>query len=186
MVMTEKEKTILTAGLIFAGMLLIIFIYLHFVYFAPGVEARKKQVDALVAEKKKLTADLASMQAFVKNQAEVEQMKQQITRAMAKLPSQPNAVEFLDELRTTLERTGVKQSRVEPLKPTMRNLYTELPYIVQGSARYHEFGQFLNLIECNPRRFMRVSSFDVRNNNNRPMIHPISVGMSTFMFNRGG
>jgi len=182
MVLSDKEKNALAAGLILAVMLIAVLIYFHFFFFKPAIVAREKEIAKArteIAAKKK---ELAEMQAFLKNQAEVEQMEQQLRRAAERLPTQPAPIEFLEELRSTLEETGVKQSRVEPRKVSSRDLYTEIPYLIQGSARYHEFGQFLNLIECNPRRFMRVSGFDLRNNDARPTIHPVSVNISTFMF----
>lgn len=184
MTLTEKEKNVLTAGLVLAGMFVVIFAYLHLMFFKTQVTSDTRKINDLKKETAALEKEYVSMTAFLQNRREVEAMRNQLAAATRKLPSEPESIEFLKELRASLERTGMAQTRVTPKPFVPRALYTEIPYEVQGSARYHEFGQFLNLIECNPRRFMRVNSFDVRNSTERPTIHPITVGISTFMFNR--
>lgn len=182
--LNEKEKDVLTAGLILAAVFAAIFAYLQFFVFADRIAKNEKVKKEFVAKSADLQKELDEMNDLIKEEAQIQEMYNRLKRAMNKLPNESRPIEFLDELRTTLEKTGVSQRRVAPGVPKSRTLYTEIPYEVQGSARYHEFGQFLNLIECNPRRFMRVNSFDVRNNNARPTVHPITVGISTFMFNK--
>ncbi len=184
MALNDKERNVLTAGLILAGMFMVIFVYLHFVFFKKAIASNQKQQSKIEAETADLRKELNSMVSFLREREKVNLMKERLEIATSKLPSEPQAVKFLEELRTTLERTGVRQRRVSPKTFVPRTLYTEIPYEVQGSARYHEFGQFLNLIECNPRRFMRVNSFDLRNSDARPTVHPVTIGISTFMFNR--
>lgn len=186
MALSEKEKNVLTAGLILAGMFLFIFGYLHFFFFNSHIESNNRQIEEFRKKTLEKDKELAAMKEVVRKQDEVASMNERLKRVTAKLPSTPQAIEFLEELRASLERTGVRQTRVAPKPYVSRTLYTEIPYEVQGSARYHEFGQFLNIIECNPRRFMRINSIDIRENPARPSIHPVTVGISTFMFNKGG
>lgn len=183
MALNEKEKNVLTAGLVLAGMFLVILVYLQFAFFSKDIAGNQKKVATLTTETSGLNKRYLEMTAFVQNRKEVEAMRNQLAAATRKLPSEPESLEFLKELRSSLERTGMKQTRVAPKPFVPRALYTEMPYEVQGSARYHEFGQFLNLIECNPRRFMRVNSFDMKNSDSRPTVHPVVVGISTFIFN---
>lgn len=184
MALNEKEKNVLTAGLILAGMFLVIIVYMHFAFFKAQIARNNTQITKLEKETQGLQKEFAGMKAFLQNAKQVEAMRNQLAAATKKLPSAPESLEFLKELRASLERTGMKQTKVAPKPFIPRALYTEIPYEVQGSARFHEFGQFLNLIECNPRRFMRVNSFEIKDNNKRPTIHPVTVGISTFMFNK--
>jgi len=184
MALTEREKNVLSVGLILAGLCIAVFIYVHWALFSPQIRRNEATIKKTEETTRALEKELAGMKAFLQNRKEVEAMRNQLAVAARKLPSEPESLEFLKELRASLERTGMKQTRVAPKPFVPRALYTEIPYEVQGSARYHEFGQFLNLIECNPRRFMRVNSFDIKNSGTRPTIHPVTVGISTFMFNK--
>ena len=186
MTFNEKEKNVLKVGLIFAGMLVFIFVYLHLFFFKAQIDRNERAVSDIMTKTKDMNKELGAIRDFLQKQSETEAMGKRVERMNAKLPSSAKAIEFLDELRASFERTGVRQNKITPKPYKSRTLFTEIPYEVAGNARYHEFGQFLNIIECNPRRFMRVNSLEIRDNPGRPSIHPVTVGISTFMFNKGG
>jgi Tfp pilus assembly protein PilO len=79
-----------------------------------------------------------------------------------------------------LHNTGVDYDAVRPLPDRRRQLFTEMPYLIDSNAAFHEFGQFLNLIEENPNRFMRVSHIDVTNSREHPTVHPANLEITTF------
>ncbi|MCB2153981.1 type 4a pilus biogenesis protein PilO [bacterium] len=181
MVFTEKNKQALLIGLIMAAFLGFLVGYYYWLS-KPVIAKTQKERGTLNAQIKKDQAEINRMRALIENTAEREQMAEVVRRAKERLPEDRRAIEFLTLLRDSLTKTGVVQTRVAPEAPKRRALYEEIPYSVKGSARYHEFGQFLNLIECNPDRFMRVNGFSLSNDPNRPSIHPMEVGISTFMF----
>lgn len=180
--MTERNKQILIAGLIFAFLLMGVVIYYYFMAVSPAIKRNSAQVvdlDKKIAEANK---ELSEIEALIADTETLAQLQEQVERAKRLLPENEEALEFLGILRESLRRTGVSQSNIRKLKAADRTLYREIPYLVSGEARYHEFGQFVNLIECNPERFMRVNTFTLRNNDSRPSIHPMEIGISTFMF----
>jgi len=180
--MTEKQKQTLTVGLLVAALVAFVLGY----WFAVNVQADVKAARAKQAELAKEIADskarIAEIETFLKNRGELEKMLEEVNRAKRRLPSDAQAIEFLAVLTDSLNKTGVSVSEVTPQPQVPRSMYTEIPYLIKGSARYHEFGQFLNLIECHPDRFMRVSTFRFLKNDKRPSIHPMEARIQTFMF----
>ncbi|RMH29774.1 MAG: hypothetical protein D6691_02160, partial [Candidatus Hydrogenedentota bacterium] len=93
---------------------------------------------------------------------------------------------FFQALSKVLQVTRVDYTELEPLKEVSRSAYVEIPYRIKGTARYHDFGHFLNLIEDNPDRFMRVRTFTIENRDDRPSVHPVTIELATFMFVKRG
>ncbi|MBX3730155.1 MAG: type 4a pilus biogenesis protein PilO [Candidatus Sumerlaeia bacterium] len=182
---TEKQKQVLTVGLLLCGVLLIFTLYFQFMFFKEAVEEARKAQTAASAEITKLNGDIKRMQDFIRNDEELKRLQARVEVAKRRLPSDPQAIQFLEVLRDSLQKTNVSFTRIEKLATVNRRLYEEIPYRVRGAARYHEFGQFINLIECHPERFMRVSEFTLDNNDARPTIHPMNIRISTFMFGAG-
>lgn len=183
--LTEKQKQVLVLGLVFCGILLGFTLYFQIMFFSKDVANAKTETDKKQAEIKTLQAEIDKMNAFIRNDAELRQLEEKVAFAKKRLPSDPQAIQFMELLRDSLQKTNVGFTRIERTNPIVRTLYQEIPYLVKGSARYHEFGQFLNLIECHPERFLRVSEFTLDNSTNRPTVHPMNVKISTFMFQTG-
>jgi type IV pilus assembly protein PilO len=137
----------------------------------------KKEIDK---DKK----EFEKMRLMVEQEDKVKADLAIVEEAIKRLPSRKDRFNFFIELSDVLQLTGVKYSRITPKKAIGKNFYTELPYEIKCLARYHEFGQFLNMIEQNPNRFMRVKSFVVRNDKDRPSLHPVTLSLATFMFNQ--
>ncbi len=180
--MNEKQKQALTVGLIFSVLLAFIVGYWYFMNVRDTVEKSRAEQTKIAAEIKSQKARLNEIEVFMANKDELEEMLLRVEKAKHRLPDDPEAIEFLAILTDSLNKTGVSVIEVSPRNHIPRALYVEIPYFIKGSARYHEFGQLLNLIECNPERFMRVSTFKMFKNDKRPSIHPIEVQIATFMF----
>lgn len=184
MTFDEQAKKRLTLGLFCAVVIFAALAYWHYSFLKPVYKKYDSQTKALTGEISKLKGDLEEISKAEKARGEVENMRKIVAEAAKRLPSTPDAAGFYQELIRILRITGVLTTRVDPGGNRVQTLYTEIPYGIQCQCRYHEFGQFLNLIEENQTRFMRVNSFVLNNNDNRPSIHPISVNISTFMFNK--
>ncbi len=180
--MNEKQKQALTVGLIFAVLLGFIIGYWYMMSVRETIERSIKKQEELAAEIKSNEARLKEIRDFMENKDELEEMLARVEKAKRRLPDDPEAIEFLAILTDSLNKTGVSVSEVSPRDPINRTMYVEIPYFIKGSARYHEFGQLLNLIECHPDRFMRVSTFKMFKNDQRPSIHPVEAQIATFMF----
>jgi len=184
MTFDEQAKKSLTVGLFCAVVIFAGVAYWHYSFLKPLYKKYDSQIKVLNGEISKYKGDLDEINQAEKARGEVENMRRIVAEATKRLPSTPDAAGFYQELIRILRITGVLTTRVEPGGNRAQPYYTEIPYGIQCQCRYHEFGQFLNLIEENQTRFMRVNSFVINNNNNRPSIHPISVNISTFMFNK--
>ena len=184
MTLDEQAKKTLSVGLIIAGLIFAGFAYWHFVILKIHYKRNEGLKKTLNDEIKTYRAQMKEIQEMEAQKDRIEEMRKIVAEAARRLPDTADAVGFYQELIRILRITGVQTERVAPGANRVQTLYTEIPYGVVCQCRYHELGQFLNLIEENQNRFMRVNSFDVGNNNNRPSIHPVKIGISTFMFNK--
>jgi Tfp pilus assembly protein PilO len=183
MELDEQAKKSMTVGIFIALMLAAGFAYYHYIWLKPYYQNYENKKKSLNTEIKTLNAELREILDLEKQKDKIAEMQRVVNEAAKRLPNTPDAAGFYQELIRVLRITGVFAMRVEPGKKRSEVMYTEIPYSIACQCRYHEFGQFLNLIEDNQSRFMRVNSFTIKNNNDRPSIHPISVNISTFMFN---
>jgi Tfp pilus assembly protein PilO len=181
--MTDQNKTALTIGLILAVLLAIVVAYWDFSTVQPRLRANVQAKQTAQQQIKDRTARLKEIDTFIADADARERLIAQVVSAQKRLPKDQQADEFLDILRIAMRDTGVAFSRIEPPRsPVQRSNYEELNFLIRGSARFHEFGQFVNIIECHPDRFMRVSGFTIGQNAKRPSIHPVDLNVSTFLF----
>lgn len=180
---TDRQKSkFLIIG--FTGaVLLVVVLYFHFI-IGRGQERdymmRSKRMETEIASAKK---NLDEIKALMSEKDKLEEQRALIGKVIKRLPSSPDAPGFLMALVGILRTTGIIQEIVKPDSVRDRTQYTEIPYTVEAHGRYHELGEFLTLLEQNPQRFMRVRSFSVDNNMERPSVHPIKMEIATFMFN---
>lgn len=183
MQLTDQNKTALTIGLILAAIAAIVVLYFDFATVRPALTNNARTRTTAQNQIKEREARLAEINKFIADADARQRLIAQVEAAQRRLPSDQQAEEFLDILRLAMRDTGVAFSRISPpTSPIQRSNYEELNFTIQGSARYHEFGQFVNIIECHPDRFMRVSGFSIGQNARRPSIHPVNLNVSTFLF----
>lgn len=182
--MSESNKQALTIGVILAVLVGILLGYVYYMYVGPDLVVEKGRQVKLEDTIKTDKAELRRMEDFINDKASRDKLTAVVEEAKQRLPSDEKAIEFFDLLRDCLARTNVTQTRIAPMGAVKRPSYYEIPYEIVGSARYHEFGQFVNMIECNPRRFMRLSKMELSTSSERPSIHPLSLTVSTFQFSR--
>lgn len=181
---SEQQKSQLMLIAVFSVILLCIVGYYHFFVGRPKVQNLNRQAQSVQADIDKKTTELEEIRTLLAQRERLEQRRRVINKVIQRLPSRPDAPGFLVALVSILRQTGIIQRYVTPEQTANRNQYTEIPYEVGAFGRYHELGQFLTLVEQNPARFMRVKDLKLSNNLNRPSIHPITLQISTFMFNR--
>ncbi|MDX2177853.1 MAG: type 4a pilus biogenesis protein PilO [Candidatus Sumerlaeia bacterium] len=186
MALSEKNRQTLLA-IVIGGLVLIAgSAYYYFMFAAAEIESNKKVTAEAEQKARDARRELANLQALIANDDQRELMKRLVDRVKTKLPSDPESTEFFRFVEETLRRTGVSMSRLAPEDPVARELFIEVPFSMRGGARYHEFGQLLNVVECSPERLMRVAEFKIDNDPARPSVHPIEVMITTFTFNEAG
>lgn len=184
MVLSAVDKKALQIGVFLAVLLGGLCGYYYFFFVKKEMEANAKRVEKLDGDIKELKSTYARMQGMLSRKDEIEAESRKILEVKRRLPDTEDAPGFLSALVNILRITNVVNERVAPEKTQRRNLYTEIPYTIECSSRYHDFGEFLTLVEQNPERFMRVKSFTIANDDTRPSFHPISVSLATFKFNK--
>lgn len=182
MALNEKNKQTLLAGGILGVAILVIIIYFGLTMVRPQVDKQKADIAKLETDIKKNRAELNRLKNFINDEGSRGEVIATFERISSRLPPQQDPFEVFELLRDYFEGTDVVFTYLEPGRQTSRGRYFEYPFIIRGSARYHEFGQLVNLIECNPSRLMHVNSFRLTNNDRRPSIHPMELGISTFTF----
>lgn len=184
--LTPKERDVVKALFILAVFCVAGLGYYFYWFVKPQMKLDADAVKKLNVEIKELDSRLAQMDEAEKNMAALKEKQAVLQQISAKLPNSIDAPGFYQALVKILQVTRVEYSSLRQLKEIVHSVYTEIPYSIVCRARYHDFGHFLNLIEENPDRFMRVKTFSVENQDKRPSVHPVTVQIATFMFNSKG
>ena len=182
--LTPKQKDVLKALAILLAVAVGIVAFLDFGQWRNQIKIMKQTTDKIGGEIKTMEARIREIDRALANVDELRRKQELLAQISAKLPDSPDAPGFYNALVKILQSTRINYTALEPKPPAERTAYMEIPYSITCAGRYHDFGQFLNLIEENPDRFMRVKSFTIDNSDKRPSIHPITVDIATFMFLR--
>ena len=180
--LTEKNKQALIVGCILGSAILIIVVYFGFMFVEPNVKVLNDQSDKLDTEYTANQKTLTEYKQYLADTKLRDQVEDAFSRVSSRLPAMQDPVEVFDLLRDYIEGSDVTFTVLEPKPALNRERFTEYPFTLKGTARYHEFGQLVNLIECNPDRLMRVTDFSLANNDKRPSIHPMQINLTTYTF----
>jgi Tfp pilus assembly protein PilO len=184
MPMNEKDKITLFLGIIIPVMIVGIFYYFDMQIFKPKREQLKADTEQLQDEINALNQEMRDMKAALARKDEILKIYEAVVERAGALQTQLDWEGNLKQINRMVTQTGISTKTVSPKAHTSHSLYTDFPYGIAGQSRYHEFGLLLNLIELNPERMMRVKQFDVSNNKDTPIIHPFSLTLATYVFNR--
>ena len=177
----KNKQTLIVAGVL-GGAIFLIVLYFGFMMILPQAKEMAAETEKVKTAREKNEQDLKKFKELIGNTALRTEVTETFSRVSSRLPREQDPIEVFGLLRGYFEGTDVQFTYLEPGKQTSRGRYFEYPFVIRGRARYHEFGQLVNLIECNPNRLMYVNSFRLTNDARRPSIHPMEVGVSTFTF----
>ena len=150
-----------------------------------AVAVSTKQANDAIEKQKVVDAKLEEFAKFkkdVEDSGTWEELKLRLSLIESRLPKTEEAFGFFEALDEILRKTSVSNQRLEKQKTNPEVRYTEIPYSIRAVGRYHEFGQFLSLVENNEKRFMRVKTFQITDDAKRPSLHPIGVEIATYSF----
>jgi len=181
---TDQNKRLLQFAVAFGLIGLIAAGYLWYVWGSNIVENETKRQDELSGELRRLNTELAEINQSAELQKEITEKQEFLDKASRRLPSSPNAEGFLAALSDMLDKSNANVLLINPMEVQPRSTYVEIPWAVDTIAQYVEFGIFLNLVEQNPQRLMRVKEFAVDNDPELPGYHNVAVQIGTFMFNK--
>jgi Tfp pilus assembly protein PilO len=183
MELNEQQKRMLLI-VVFVGFIgLVTTAYLWYIWGSGIVKTSRQKVETAATETASIEAELTKINEFqALTQSEYSVIEAKLERMTRRLPPSPEAPGFLKALSNILRETGIDTKDLAPQAVEAFGGYTEIPYQISARGRFHEIGQFLNLLEQNPDRFMRVKEMTVKNSEDRPSLHPVDVKIATFMF----
>lgn len=184
--LTAQQKDAIKAGFILAFVLFAAVGAYWYSFTKPEIDQANKTIEAANNEIGELNKQLKEMEIAATRMEDMKEKMRLLEEVAAKLPSTVAPQEFYRAMEDILKVTRFSYSELSQMPLLTRTIYTEIPYQIVGRARYHDFGQFLNLIEENPSRLMRVKTFLIENDDSRPSVHPIKVQLATFKFNQKG
>ncbi len=184
--LTAQERDGVKAAAILMVILYAGLIYYNYQILGPEMVKNEKLIAASEEQIKEREQTLSDMNAMAANMEEVRRKQALLAEVVKRLPKSADPQGFYQALEPVLEATQFEYTELQPQVAASRATYTEIPYRIIGKSRYHDFGQFLNMIEENRDRLMRVKGFAVRNQPDRPSIHPLNVDVASFMFNQKG
>lgn len=181
MVISDQDKKALQIGGTIAVILLFVFVYYYFFMAKITIKRIELKTTAINKDISDIEKKLGLVRSFENRKSEIEALSQRVIETGKRLPTSLEPSVFYSALVDILKETGLAYQEIAPESPVARTLYTEIPYKITLSSSYHDLGQFLNLVEENPKRVMRVNQFRIRNDVKQPSVHPISLRLSTFL-----
>ncbi len=181
--MDEKVKqnlmVVSIAGVVIFGILA----YSYFMFIKGNIETMERAISTSETNIRNYRSEIQKFERLINEDEDKRQAREVVVAQIAeRLPRTSDPIEFTDLIRESMSRANVASTFLDPGTTASYNQYTEIKYQIRGVARYHDFGQFVNLIECHPRRFMRVTGFKLTNSASRPSYHPVEIGLATFTF----
>lgn len=184
--LTAQQRDAIKAGFILAMVLLAGVIAYWWQFTKPEVAAAETKIVTLDKEISDFKKQVRDMDLAAANIDRLKEKQKLLEEVAAKLPSTIEPQEFYRALEEILKVTRLSYTELAQQKLLERAVYTEIPYQISGKGRYHDFGQFLNLVEENPNRLMRIKTFVIENDDKRPSVHPVKIQLATFKFNTKG
>ncbi|MFP4381626.1 MAG: type 4a pilus biogenesis protein PilO [Candidatus Sumerlaeia bacterium] len=184
MTLTPEDKKKLTSIIAIGLLGLGVIAYLYWMFGSSSIAQAETNIKKGKEKIEQLEKELAAIKQFneLKGTPEYNMAMQRIEKASKRLPKTTRAQDFYKALQDILEQTGITNIvTMMPENVEVYNTFAEIPYKIDMDARFHAFGYFLNMVEENPKRFMRVKTFKISNNPLRPSLHPIDVTIASFM-----
>ncbi len=183
MALSEKNKQIVLASAIGGIAVFVILVYVHFFFVKDDINSLKDKAATLKTETEANKIQLDKYKKELDNPERRREVEARFYQIEQRLPSDQDTVEVYDILRGYFKGSAIVFTNLERGQEKRYDRYAEYPFTIKGRARYHQVGQLVNLIECNPERLMHVTMMDLTNNDRRPSVHPMEIGVSTFTFN---
>lgn len=159
----------------------------YFIFLTPVVS----KLSYLLRESSKVQTNInkaeLTMKALPKVKSEIEQLRSKEAFYGTKLPREEEFPAVLESLSTMARDTGVKITKILPMKDLKAAqkdarlaIYNQQAILVDAQCGYHELGTFIAELE-NAERFMEVSDIRIEAGGVNPKRHNIQLIVKTFI-----
>ncbi|MCX7046556.1 MAG: type 4a pilus biogenesis protein PilO [Candidatus Sumerlaeota bacterium] len=161
--------------------------YFQFMMGSQAIKQWEEDTKKAKEESKEFQAKIDEYILLKSREKEIMSRKAEVEKLAKRLPEVPEESQFYIILADIMDKANVFPIKVEKLKPNAREFYTEIPFRVECFVKYHNMGEFFNLIEEHPTRFMRIKQFNITDESpilqDRPSVQYASVEIATYSYN---
>lgn len=158
-----KDRTVTKVDWIIIGSALFLLVLVTLVYFVALslVQDQVAQVQAQVAAKQTEVDEARAVAAKREGLlAEIEQVRDKITRFEDRLPTDKEVPRLLNQFQQIAELSGLKYQLITAEPIDEKELYVRIPFKVKVQGTYPVIGDFLRSLEFG-RRFIKVEDLNI-------------------------
>ena len=164
MAINLREMSLPVQALMFALLAVIIIGAGLYAPFSP-VKERSEELKTLTETKTKLASDVASLQVFERQKAEVERdiaaREAEIENLRKIIPADKDADEFIRLLQASASASGINIRRLKALPVAARDQYYEMPFEVEVDGPYYGVSSFFSRLR-NVSRIINVGDLNFK------------------------
>jgi Tfp pilus assembly protein PilO len=173
--MSTQEKQAIVVGVLIGLAVLVVCYYLFYIPMQRQMgEAQRKN-----AELDKQRRDL---QAYLDDRETRDAEAARIRKFEHMLPEEREVPQLFDYLRDIANDTGIEFIAIRSQESQNKNLLKVFPFEIDLKSSYHQLGEFLEKIEVNQKRFLRVDDIQLISSEENPTLHDASVVVTTFVY----
>ena len=184
---SEKQKQVMMAAAFIALLLGGGIWYFQFMMGSQAIKQWEEDARKYSEESEGLKEKIKEYKTLKSREAEIKAKEAQVKELAKRLPEVPEESQFYVILADIMDKASVFPIKVEKLKPNAREFYTEIPFRLECFVKYHNLGEFFNLIEEHRDRFMRIKQFNITGENpilaERPSVQYATVEIATYAYN---
>jgi len=178
-----RNTVVTTVDLIICGVALLVLLLGTAIAFAI-ISSARTEIQGLDQQIASLHSQVTEAKAVAARQDElavrIARVKDQIRDFEARLPTQREIPRLLDSFQEVASLSGIKYQRIVAEEPVKQPLYVRLPFTINVSGRYPQFGEFLKNLEFGE-RFIKVEAIHVRPEKDDVSDATFSISTYTFV-----
>lgn len=145
------------------------------------IAGMNKKIKATETSIKEREAEMKTLTDLENRREEIEAIRAKVEKQAERLPSADEIPNLILIIKRMLMLTSVRVNSASQEKSETRQFYREIPYKLTCRSGYHNFGQFLNLIEVNPDRLMRIKKLEIELNEKNPTLHNVDMTIAAYV-----
>jgi Tfp pilus assembly protein PilO len=173
--MSTQEKQAIIIGVLIG---LAVLVACYYLLYLPMLT----QMNNANAENEKLDKQRAGLQAYLDDRDARGAEADRIRKFEYLLPEEREVPQLFDYLRDIANDTGIEYIAIRSQEPQNRDLLKVFPFEIELKSGYHQLGEFLEKIEVNQKRFLRVDDIQLTSSEDNPTLHDASVVVTTFAY----